>query len=691
MSVADSETLIRHAPADQRLKPGPDHGRTGGGSAAPMPLQYRPDIDGLRAVAVILVVLFHFGVKGFSGGYIGVDVFFVISGFLITSLIHDEIVQGRFSFARFYERRIRRIIPALFVVVAASFIAGWFILLPWDYDNFARSALATVTFVSNIWFWHETEDYFSRAGEYAPLLHTWSLAVEEQFYIVFPPLLILLARLLRPRRLMALVAAICAVSFVYSAFLVAHQPEAAFFLSPGRAWELGLGALLALGLAPRLGNDWLREALAVAGLAAIVAAAVLFRHGTPFPGYAALAPCLGAAALIHTGVRGPGQRQTWVARTLSLRPVVFVGLISYSLYLWHWPILVFLRHVFADPVLPARVTLLAAGASGAAAVLSWLFVERPLRARGRIRRREVFVAWGAASVVIGCLALSICLTDGMRGRAMSPAALVADAATRDRNPRTDECFEADPKAGLCTFGAADKAKADLLFWGDSHANSLLPGMDVAARAINRSGVFAALGGCPPLLDFMSDDGDAALKCKRFNDAVMAELKNRGDIRTVVLTARWVAYVEGKGRNKEAADPAASFQSAVMRTVETIRASGRSVLILGDVPDVGWDVPRRIIAAERWNLPLPPVPDLAAARALNADAAQALAAAARRPGVRFVPLIDALCRPQCVVTEDDGRPIFSDTDHLTASAARDLLAPVLIEALTGQQVPALGDH
>ncbi len=690
MSLDDSETLSRRAPADRPLELVRHRERSDVATAAQPPLSYRPDIDGLRAVAVILVILFHFGINGFSGGYIGVDVFFVISGFLITSLIHDEIIQERFSFVRFYERRIRRIIPALFVVMAASFVAGWFILLPWDYENFARSAAATVTFISNIWFWHETENYFSRAGEYAPLLHTWSLAVEEQFYIVFPPLLILLSRYLRPRAIAAVIAAICAVSFIYSVFLVAHRPEAAFFLSPGRAWELGIGALLALGLGPRIGAHWLREALAAAGLAAIIAAAILFRHATPFPGYAALVPCLGAAALIHTGARGPDQGQTQVARFLSLRPVVFIGLISYSLYLWHWPILVFLRHVFADPALPPRVTLIAIAASFVAAVLSWAIVERPFRARGRIRRRLVFTAWGGASLAIAGLALFISLSGGMRARAMSPRVLAADAASRDTNPRADECFEVDPADGLCTFGTAGKAKADLLFWGDSHANALMPGMDVAARATGKSGIFAALGGCPPLLGFMADSSDKAVKCRQFNEAVMAELKGRDDIRTVVLTARWATYADGKRRDRQAADPGASFQRAVLRTVDAIRATGRTVLILGDVPDVGWDVPRKIIAAERWRLPLPAVPDLAAARALSARATEAFEVAARRPGVRFIPLVDALCRPRCRVTHD-GRPIFIDTDHVTATAARTLIAPVLAGALADKRSDALPRH
>jgi len=215
-------------------------------------LGYRSEIDGLRAVAVVLVILFHFGIDGFSGGYIGVDVFFVISGFLITQLIHDDIVRGRFSFVRFYERRIRRIVPALFLVMALSLVAGWFILLPLDYRSLAHSALATLGFVSNIWFWQETENYFARTAEYSPLLHTWSLAVEEQFYIVFPPLLLLLSRVLRPRSVVIALAFVCAVSFAYSIVLVAHEPQAAFYLALGRAWELGIGALLALGLVPRL-------------------------------------------------------------------------------------------------------------------------------------------------------------------------------------------------------------------------------------------------------------------------------------------------------------------------------------------------------------------------------------------------------------------------------------------------------
>lgn len=680
MSLIGGESRSRSAPTDRPNSPagrGDRNNEVGNGQQPP---GYRPDIDGLRAIAVVLVILFHFGIDGFSGGYIGVDVFFVISGFLITRLIGPDIARGRFSFVRFYERRIRRIIPALFVVIGASFLAGWFVLLPSDFRSLSQSALATVGFVSNIWFWQETENYFARAAEYSPLLHTWSLAVEEQFYIVFPPLLLVVFRFLRLHATVAMLIVICAVSFAYSVFLVAHQPQAAFFLSPGRVWELGTGALLALGAVPPIRARWLREALALAGLAVIVVAAIVFRHATPFPGYAALAPCLGAAALILTGMPHRDQRPTLVARLLSLRPVVGVGLISYSLYLWHWPILVFLRHVYADPSLPMTATLSAIAAASVAAVLSWTFVEQPFRARGRIRRPVVFATWAGASIAVAAVAVLVSAQDRLQTFAMSPVALAADEASRDENPRADACFEIAPEDGLCTFGISGKARSDLLLWGDSHADALMPGMDVAASAIGMSGVFAALGSCPPLLGFMADDRDDAVECRRFNDAVMTELKSRNDIRTVVLQARWATYTDGKGRDRDAADPGAAFERALLRTVDAIRATGREALIVGAVPEIGWDVPRKIIAAERWNLPLPAVPDLAMARALNARADQAFEVAAQRPGVRFIPLIDTLCRPQCLVSYE-GRPIFIDTDHVTASAARTLLAPVLRDALS----------
>src|SRR5271170_3095038 len=302
--------------------------------------RYRPEIDGLRALAILPVLLFHYRVSPFRGGFVGVDVFFVISGYLITQLIEAERREGRFSIARFYERRVRRIFPALFVMLTAATIAAAFILFPVDLVRYANSLLATAGFAANFEFWREA-GYFDVAAAEKPLLHLWSIAVEEQFYLVFPALLLLFQS-----RRVAITLAIFVLSFAFAVWGVIHAPSAAFYLLPGRAWELMLGALLALHAVPFIERRWIREALAVTGIALIAIAVFGYSKDTPFPGAAALLPCLGAALVIYSSVPGI----TSASAVLSLPPLVFVGRISYSLYLWHWPLYVFARYFsFRDP------------------------------------------------------------------------------------------------------------------------------------------------------------------------------------------------------------------------------------------------------------------------------------------------------------------------------------------------------
>ncbi len=264
---------------------------------------YRADIDGLRAVAVIPVVLFHAGARWFSGGYVGVDVFFVISGYLITTILVQDFSAGRYSIARFYERRIRRIFPALFVVVLCSSVVGHLLLLPEDLKAFAKSVVATTLFVSNIVFWGES-GYFDGPAEMKPLLHTWSLAVEEQYYIAFPIVLFLLYRFASPRIASWVIALGALLSFGLSVWGVHNAPVATFYLLPTRAWELLVGSLLAVGLVPLFRSRAVAEIAAAFGIALILFAVFTFDHDTPFPGLNALAPCIGAALLIQSGRNG---------------------------------------------------------------------------------------------------------------------------------------------------------------------------------------------------------------------------------------------------------------------------------------------------------------------------------------------------------------------------------------------------
>ena len=372
-------------------------------------MQYRPEIDGLRAVAVLPVILFHAGFGLFSGGYVGVDVFFVISGYLITSILLADLERGRFSILRFYERRARRILPALFVVMLACLPFAYLWMLPTQLKDFAQSLVATVFFASNILFWRE-DGYFAAAAELKPLLHTWSLAVEEQYYLLFPPVLLGLWRIGRRWAFWAVVT-VAVLSLGLAEWGWRNSPSANFYLAPTRAWELLAGsicAFLSLGRAQRS-----NEVLGAAGLGLIVFAIFAYDDTTPFPSLYGLAPVAGTALVILFASGG-----TWTGRLLSLRGFVGIGLISYSAYLWHQPLFAFARlRTIGEPT-----TVLMTGLAVLSLLLAWAtwaWVEQPFRRRGTQllpERRTMFAASGTVAAVFVAIGLAGHVGEGFEGR-----------------------------------------------------------------------------------------------------------------------------------------------------------------------------------------------------------------------------------------------------------------------------------
>ena len=361
-------------------------------------MNYRREIDGLRALAVLSVILFHGGFQPFSGGYVGVDVFFVISGFLITSLILAELAKGSFSILKFYERRIRRLFPALFLVAFACVPFAWLYLGANQYRDFSQSLVAVATFTSNLLFWRES-GYFDSASELKPLLHTWSLAVEEQYYILFPFFLIFVWKF---RRIWIL--GVTAVAFFTSLSLaqwsINSKPIAGYYLLPTRGWEILLGAMLAIYLANPNRREWSkvqREIGGSLGLIFIASAILIFDRDTPFPGLLALVPTLGTSLVIIFATK-----TSWIGKAVGNRFLVRIGLISYSAYLWHYPLFVFARHSSNET--PSQLTMLSLGfLSIVLGYFSWRFVEVPFRSLGKFSRRQVF-SWAiSASVTLAVI------------------------------------------------------------------------------------------------------------------------------------------------------------------------------------------------------------------------------------------------------------------------------------------------
>ncbi len=650
---------------------------------------YRPDIDGLRFLAVLPVMLFHARIPWFDGGYVGVDVFFVISGYLITGIISKELNAGRFSLLEFYERRARRILPALLVTIAATMVAAAVIALPSQFASMGVSMVAAALFSSNIYFW-KTSDYFADASEMLPLLHTWSLSVEEQFYIFFPVLLILIAKWRQNTRLRVLLGIMFA-SAIVSVYGVTHRPVAAFFLAPTRAWELLLGSLLAFGYVPvRFAQAW-REPLAIAGFLGIAVPVALYTEQTGFPGLAALPPCIGTAILLQTGA-GKG---TMVSRLMSLRPVVWFGLISYSLYLWHWPVLAFLRMYLARVDLEPAIGLTAIAASTGIAVLSWHFVERPFRNRGFLTRAQLFALAGTLTVIIAGLGAAIWQQGGVPDRFSRRANDLA-AAANDFDPRSRECMSRLPSDPFCRIGTSDRQEPDFLLWGDSHAGALLPAIESAALARGRSGMLASRSACPPLLGVVRQDMARAEQCRDFNDAVVRDLAANGQgVNLVILAGRWALLATGERYTNEpglgvvivdaesgAAIPngnLAVFERGLQRTIAALVEMGKSVVVLGGVPEIGWNVPLNLARAEAWRRPTPPVPTAAEVARRNATVDAVFERLEASVPFRSVSLAALLCPDTCLVLHQD-RPLYLDDNHLSRYGAAHFVGPSLGEHL-----------
>lgn len=559
-------------------------------------LRYRPDVDGLRAVAVLAVVFYHYGFWQVPGGFVGVDIFFVISGFLITGIIHREMAEGHFTIRHFYERRIRRIFPALFAMLAVASVAAWFLLFPIDFEAYAKSLVATAFFATNFEFWREV-GYFDLAASFKPLLHLWSIAVEEQFYLLFP-LLLLLAGTSSRWKLLSVVGVLLIISFVFSLWAVEHSSSTAFYLLPSRMWELMTGAVIALAPLPSLPRVW-REVMAFAGAALIAWAIWTYDRWMAFPGISALAPCLGAALIIYAGIGG-----NTISRMLSAKPVVFTGLISYSLYLWHWPVLVFTQIALNRTLHPLEIYACIA-LSFALAVFSWRYVERPIRRHRGLGWRALFGSAAAAMAVTAIGGVAVASTQGVPAR-MQPEIRKILAEERNHEPRMDICFglnARDVREGrLCRIGSVQAKDLSFILWGDSHADALLPAVQKVAQEKDRAGLFAATDSCAPLLGVVRPD---AKKCKPFNDAVM-KLAVKPSIREIILDARWsknaygTARGEGNGRifphdeqgeGTDLLSTEAVFYRGLERTVRKLTEAGKQVVIIASIPEAGYSVPR----------------------------------------------------------------------------------------------------
>lgn len=627
---------------------------------------YRPDIDGLRAIAVLSVVLYHFGF-GIGGGFVGVDIFFVISGFLITGIIHSEIARGEFTFSGFYERRVRRIFPALFVVVLMVVVVAPFVLLPSDMVRLGKGVLATVFFCSNVLFWRQS-GYFDVSSEYNPLLHTWSLGVEEQFYICFPIFLILVQRYAASfARIVILLVAI--LSLALCLWQQPVRPMATFYLFPFRAWELLLGALLALKSVPEVQNHLLRGFMAMVGATVLFAAVVLVKAGVDFPGWQAIIPVVATGLVIHAGTSG----DTLVGRLLSLPPMVAIGKISYSIYLWHWPLLVYWRYVGGTKDV---ATLSGIGLLLATLALSWasyVWVERPLRGRKSRRRTWLQPLFGRAFFVMCLLAGLAVLSMQREGWAnrFSPVVVKFD---RQRDPvipfeNCDGRDLTDASSGSCVVGSAAGGRR-ILLWGDSHALAWAPGIAALSARIGAQVYFAVDSACPPLLD---TDNPVDPMCRAANDRRLAWIvRNRPD--EVIMVASWTSYSVPNGfytiRDDQGEGNGEVFPRALARTIKELSLHVERILLVGPTPGAPGNVPFEVAYAQAFGKAWPKPTTL---RIFGQQAKWFWnSARSLQGGYRKLVLIDPapwFCDDRsCRYATGSGALLYRDAGHLSVAGA-----------------------
>jgi peptidoglycan/LPS O-acetylase OafA/YrhL len=557
------------------------------------PVHYRPDIDGLRAIAVMAVIFYHLGAQYLPGGFIGVDIFFVISGYLITSIIAREIKEQRFSLLQFWERRVRRIFPALFAVLAATTIAAYVIFLyPNDFLEFGRSLLTQSIFLINIFFMRQ-EDYFAASPDTLPLLHTWSLAVEEQFYLFFPILLLLLFRW-RRAWLLPTLTVLTVASFLLSVYFSVYTPgysftipglphvwggathaTAAFYLLPTRAWELLMGALLAI-TALRPQSLIRAEILAHIGLILLTLSILMTTESLPFPGFIALLPVIGTSLLIYAN----SAHKTTVATILSYKPIVGIGLISYALYLWHWPIIVFSHYLtFTIPTVLLNTTILSL--TGVLAVLTYHYIETPFRHRKILAKRShLFLVAAVGLGIFFSIGLYIHTNHGLPERAPESASVVASAVA-DINPRRYECFQNNyrqltPGSDPCLMGTSQALdEVSFILWGDSQADTLMPAFDKAAEELGVTGAFFAIGGCAPLLHTQTLSTDA--KCEQLKHAVTSFVASNNITHIFIIGAWSPTYTTADGT-------IIALDNLLKETIATLNKDGLRITLIDTPPN-----------------------------------------------------------------------------------------------------------
>ena len=604
-------------------------------------MNYRREIDGLRALAVLPVILFHAGFEVFSGGFVGVDIFFVISGYLITTIILTELEQGKFSIVNFYERRARRILPALFLVMLVCIPFAWHWLLPSDMKDFCRSLVAVSLFASNFLFWHES-GYFDTASELKPLLHTWSLAVEEQYYVIFP-LFLMISWRLGKQWILALLATVFISSLAVAQWSSIAKPATAFFLLPTRGWELLLGAFTAFYLSQANRHEFgraLREVFGWLGLGLITFSIFIYNKNTPFPGFYALAPTVGTALIILFATQA-----TTIGKFIGNRVFVGLGLISYSAYLWHQPLFAMARHrILGEP--SWHIFILLSAAALILAYFSWRFVELPFRDKLRFTRKSIFLLALILSIFFIFFG-SLGYNKGFEHRFNRE--LVGDVDHAEFHKYIDDKFhDCEPKTiakqalrweSHLRCKQSKKGIPDVVLLGDSHAEHLFLGLAEYKPDLN--------------ISFYILDGNPYISNPQFNN-IFNELLNNQKPQHIVLTMYYLVRLDSA---------ASGLYEGFAATIKALKDAGKTVSLVGNVPSFHQNPGYCVYALPSKKLSSSCYITIDEAKRQSRVYHSLLEKLSKEYGVTYIDIAAPLCTDTRCAMTNDGAVLYRDKNHL----------------------------
>ena len=623
-------------------------------------INYQPHIDGLRAIAVLSVLVFHLDKSWLPGGFVGVDIFFVISGYLITSILTREIDQKRFSLKHFYTRRIKRILPVYFTVAASSLVTGIIILAPSELIKVAESLLASVVFLSNYYFYFNV-GYFGGQADLMPLIHMWSLAVEEQFYIFWPIVLMILAAIASPLWRTVVIWAIFLTSFIISLMLSSSHPDFSYYAIMTRTYELMVGALFAIYMErakalPKV-SVWM-------AFATLILSVIFIRQSMAFPGWIALLPCVATGTLIVKGQESRG-----VSRFLSAPFMVWVGLLSYSLYMWHWPVISFMRHYFIE--LEMQHILFAIVVTFALSMISRHLIEKPMMVSSASFKRSFLLVYILPATILVSVSWFIISNDGVYSRYSNDeqTLLRTSEAVGHHCARSLPYDKPNPD---CLIGEEKtEPKAKVLLWGDSHANHFFNTAKVASTSMPVTFELVSFAGCPSIRGVFRVNRAYSVKCYEHNEAVWEKLVKNGDFDAIVLASNWANYPRGNnlGDNEDMSvsteNSSRAFFSNMSNMISDMALLEKPFFIIDSVPNFPFNparcnINRKLLGQNRdCNL------EESEYKQGKAEFTTFIMQEVNdKRNVHFVSLDDALCEKGVCLSAKDGKALYSDSNHLS---------------------------